>query len=337
MQPSCFIVPPSVLEALSAHEAGRVAGPIRRTLDEMKHVRRHRRTPQQGTPPAHEHRLVYDCEHETRLPGTLRRREAQPPCDDPDVNRAYDAVGTTYDFYRTVFGRDSLDAHGKHLIASVHYGKEFDNASWDGAQMVYGDGDGVMFKPFTRFLDITAHELTHGIIYNATPLRYVGQAGALNESLADVFASLVKQWSHRQTVDQADWLIAKGIYRPPLRAKALRSLAAPGSCSDERFDLIDNQPAHMRNAITDESQDPVHANSGIPNHAFYLFAKALGGHAWETAGRVWYDVMCASLAADANFATFAAQTLSAAKKHGAPIAQALTHAWHSVGVTPKQH
>jgi Zn-dependent metalloprotease len=332
MQPSCFIVPPSLLEALQAHEGGRVRGPAGRTLDEMRRMKHHR--PQRnGAPAAHEHRLVYDCEHRTDLPGTLRRREAQPPCEDADVNRAYEAAGTTYEFYRTVFGRDSLDGHGKHLISSVHYGVEFDNARWDGAQMVYGDGDGVMFRSFTLCLDVVAHELTHGVIYNETRLGYEGQAGALNESLADVFGSLVKQWAHGETVDNADWLIGKGILRPPLRAKALRSLAAPGSAfNDKRFGIEDTQPSHMRDLVTDEDDDPVHANSGIPNHAFYLFAKALGGHAWETAGRIWYDTMRTGLSKDCTFATFAAQTLLTAQGHGRKTFDALAHAWHKVGV-----
>lgn len=293
----------------------------------------HHRTARSGAPIAHEHRLVYDCEHRTELPGVLRRREAQPPCDDPDVNRAYDAAGKTYEFYNTVFGRDSVDGRGKHLISSVHYGENFDNARWDGTQMIYGDGDGVVFRSFTLFLDVIAHELSHGVIYNETRLGYEGQAGALNESLADVFGSLVKQWAHRQTVGQADWLIAKGLFRPPLRAKALRSLAAPGSAyNDERFRLHDTQPAHMRDLVTDENRDPAHTNSGIPNHAFYLFAKALGGHAWETAGRIWYDSMCTGLPEDCTFAMFAGRTLLAAEQHGTAAFDALARAWRKVGV-----
>jgi len=332
MKPSCFIVPPSVLEALNVHETGRIQGPVGRTLDEMRRLE-HRRAVPRGTPVAHEHRLVYDCEHQTELPGTPRRREAQPPCDDADVNRAYDAAGTTYDFYRTVFGRDSVDGHGKHLISSVHYGEKFDNAYWDGAQMVYGDGDGIVFASFTLFLDAIAHELTHGVIYNATQLGYEGEAGALNESLADVFGSLVKQWAHRETAGEADWLIAKGLFLPGIHAKALRSLAAPGTaCNDERVGLHDTQPAHMRDYVTDENLDPVHTNSGIPNHAFYLFAKELGGHAWETPGRVWYDAMCTGLREDCTFATFAKQTLLAVEQHGATAFDALARAWRKVGV-----
>lgn len=115
MHPSCFIVPPTLLHALAARESGRVGDAAARTLDQMQHLERHRPAGANART-AHEHRLVYDCEHRTQLPGTLRRREAQPPCEDPDVNRAYDAAGTTYDFFRTVFGRDSVDGHGKHLI-----------------------------------------------------------------------------------------------------------------------------------------------------------------------------------------------------------------------------
>jgi Zn-dependent metalloprotease len=88
----------------------------------------------------------------------------------------------------------------------------------------------------------------------------------------------------------------------------------------------------MRDFVTDESRDPVHANSGIPNHAFYLFAKAVGGHAWETPGRIWYDTMCSGLREDCTFAMFAAQTLFAAEKHGTTTLDALTHAWRMVGV-----
>jgi len=336
MKPSCFIVPPSVLEALSTHEAGRIQGPAGRTLDEMRRIEHHRAAPR-GTPVAHEHRLVYDCKHQKELPGALRRREAQPPCDDADVNRAYDAAGTTYDFYRTVFGRDSVDGHGKHLISSVHYDEKFDNAYWDGTQMVYGDGDGVVFAPFTGFLDVIAHELTHAVIYNETRLGYEGEAGALNESLADVFGSLVKQWVQHETAAKADWLIAKGLFLPPIHAKALRSLAAPGTAfNDMKFGLHDNQPAHMRDFVTDPSADPVHANSGIPNHAFYLFAKDLGGHAWETAGRIWYDTMCTGLREDCTFAMFAAQTLFVAEQHGATTFDALARAWRKVGVLQKK-
>lgn len=331
MKASCFIVPRAVLQAVGAHEAGRIAAPARRTLDEM-HRLEHRGA-KAGAPASHEHRLVYDCEHQTNLPGSLRRREGQPRCADADVNRAYDAAGTTYEFYRTVFGRDSIDGHGKHLISSVHYGDQFCNARWDGAQMIYGDGDGIVFNSFTRYLDVVAHELTHGAIYNETSLGYEGEAGALNESLADVFGSLVKQWVHRQTVDEADWLIAKGLFRRPLRAKALRSLAAPGSaCNDKRFGLRDTQAAHMAQLVTDKDGDPIHDNSGIPNHAFYLFAKALGGYAWETAGRIWYDTLCTGLRSDCTFAMFAAQTLIVAGDHASTAFGALAKAWRQVGV-----
>jgi len=49
------------------------------------------------------------------------------------------------------------------LDSSVHYDSKYDNAFWNGAQMVYGDGDGVIFQRFTKCLDVIGHELTHGV------------------------------------------------------------------------------------------------------------------------------------------------------------------------------
>jgi Zn-dependent metalloprotease len=88
----------------------------------------------------------------------------------------------------------------------------------------------------------------------------------------------------------------------------------------------------MRDFVTDESRDPVHENSGIPNHAFYLFAKEVGGHAWETPGRIWYDTMCTGLREDCTFAMFATQTLYTTQQYGAKALEALTRAWRKVGV-----
>src|SRR6185312_7752790 len=92
-----------------------------------------------------------------------------------------------------VYGRDSLDGAGLPLDASVHYGDRYDNAFWDGTRMVFGDGDGTTFTRFTVAVDVVGHELTHGVTEHAAGLAYRGQSGALNESVSDVFGSLVKQ------------------------------------------------------------------------------------------------------------------------------------------------
>ena len=103
-------------------------------------------------------------------------------------------------FSRDVFNRNSIDTRGMKLDSTVHYGEDYNNAFWNGTQMVYGDGDGEIFQRFTKSIDVIGHELTHGVTQYEAALEYEGQAGALNESFSDVFGSLVKQYSLKQTV-----------------------------------------------------------------------------------------------------------------------------------------
>ena len=328
-----MVVPPDLLRALEADPAERVRNAALRT--HATHLPAHQppHVAQRAAPHhAHaKHRLVYDCESRTTIPGRLARRENDPDTGDDEVDRAYHAAGLTHDFFATVFGRDSIDNRGMHLIASVRYDKAWDNARWDGAQIVYGTGDGTFFASFTTCLDVMAHELVHGVTQSDAGLEYLGESGALNESLSDVFGVLVKQWSLHQTAHDADWLFGTGqILNHP--HAALRSLKAPGSAYELPHSR-DRQVAHMRDYVTGLSlEEEVHINSGIPNHAFYCFATSLGGHAWETAGRIWYDAMRSHLHPRCEFALFARATLHAAQPHGHHTVEALRTAWHAVGV-----
>src|SRR5207302_5822793 len=130
------------------------------------------------------------------------------------VNQAFDGLGDTRQFYLDVFQRDSIDGRGMRLDGYVHRGVKFNNAFWDGREMVFGDGDGQIFGDFTGSIDVIGHELTHGVTENTAALEYHDQPGALNESVSDVFGSLVKQWVRKQTADQADWLIGAEIFTP---------------------------------------------------------------------------------------------------------------------------
>src|SRR6202000_2799539 len=105
-----------------------------------------------------------------------------------------------------ILDRNSIDDRGLRIDSFVHYGNKFNNAFWDGGEMVYGDGDGKLFREFPGASDVVAHELTHGVTQYTTPggLDYSDQSGALNESISDVFGSIVKQWSLNQSVTQAD-------------------------------------------------------------------------------------------------------------------------------------
>ena len=193
----------------------------------------------------------------------------------------------------------------------MHYGDHYDNAFWNGARMVFGDGDGYTLLQTTAAIDVIGHELTHGVTEHTANLTYLGQSGALNESVSDVFGSMVKQFALGQTSEQADWLIGEGIVGPALHGKALRSMAAPGTAFEG-----DPQPAEMRHYVhTVSDNGGVHINSGIPNHAFYLVARELGGRSWDHAGPVWYDTLRdPGLRSNATFHDFAQVTVSAASE-----------------------
>jgi Zn-dependent metalloprotease len=335
----CAIVPPHLLDHLA--RGGHAAA--RRTLDEdagRRHQRRQTalaftRAAPAGEPTASEtpDRTIFDARHGIRLPGRKVRAEGQEPTRDASVNRAYAGLGATFDLYRKVFGRDSIDGRGLPLHASVHYDREYNNAFWDGEQMVFGDGDGEIFLDFTLPVDVIGHELTHGVTQHTANLEYKGQAGALNESVSDVFGSLVKQYSKQQRAEDADWLIGDELLAPDVEGTALRSMKAPGTAYDDDVLGKDPQPASMDDYVnTTEDNGGVHINSGIPNRAFYLLATSLGGYAWERAGRIWFDVLTGGeLSSTADFAEFASLTSAAAD--GQDEKEAVAKAWSEVGVS----
>ena len=281
-------------------------------------------------------REISDAQNRETLPGRRVRGEDDPPTGDASVDEAFDGLGATFDFYWDAFGRNSINAAGEPMLATVHYGKDYDNAFWNGERMVFGDGDGDIFRGFTESLTVIAHELSHGVVEDAGGLDYQGQSGALNESIADVFGVLAEQHHRGQTADEATWLVGEGIFTEAVQGSALRSLAAPGTAYDDDVLGKDPQPAHMSGyVVTNDDNGGVHINSGIPNHAFYLVAKALGGNAWERAGLIWYRTLMAGLPSDADFETFANATLAAARaEYGedSKEADAVRTAWTDVGV-----
>jgi hypothetical protein len=293
--------------------------------------------PSAGVSP-HKQRSIYTANHGTSLPGTLTRSEGQGPTGDAATDEAYDGLGATFDLYWTAYQRNSIDNAGLNLLGTVHYGQNYDNAFWNDTQMVFGDGDGQYFNRFTIAIDIMGHELTHGVTGHEANLVYQNQPGALNESISDVFGSLVKQYAHspQQTAAQADWLIGAGLFTSKVHGVALRSMKAPGTAYDDPILGKDPQPAHMNQYVnTTQDNGGVHINSGIPNRAFYLVAIALGAYAWQKAGRIWYATLCDSrLQPTAQFQDFANLTAdNASKLFGASEAQAVVDAWKEVGIT----
>ncbi|HEX7634760.1 MAG TPA: M4 family metallopeptidase [Noviherbaspirillum sp.] len=286
---------------------------------------------------AQKRRTIYNAHNTNNLPGDMVRSEGAPPSGDVAVDEAYDGLGATFDFYDKIFGRNSIDDKGMPLDASVHFRHEYNNAFWDGERMVFGDGDGEVFNRFTISLDVIGHELTHGVTQAEAELVYSFQSGALNESISDVFGSLIKQYALRQTAAQADWLIGAGLLTNKVHGVALRSMKAPGTAFDDKLLGKDPQPAHMKDfSVTFEDNGGVHINSGIPNHAFYLVATRLGGYAWEKAGRIWYEtVRDPRLNPVSGFRQFAGLTcLNAGRLFGKDSAEqrAVHEGWASVGI-----
>ena len=340
--PRC-ITPPHLLEHLLRNKDGDVRRAAMRTLLSTARLRGERTARASfaaAAAPANGRRTVFDCRQSTFLPlAVTARSEDGAPSADVSVNRAFDGLGATRDFYRDVFDRNSIDGRGMRLDGYVHYDRDYNNAFWNGRVMVFGDGDGVIFSDFTGSLDVIGHELTHGVTEFTAGLEYHNQSGALNESISDTFGSLVKQWSLKQTADEADWLIGSEVFTPDIAADALRSMKAPGTAYDNDLLGKDPQPDRMSTFVqlpdTDEGDNGgVHINSGIPNKAFYLAATYIGGYAWEGAGAIWYAALKASTA-DTNFQEFADTTAAKAADlfgSGGTEHQAVVAAWREVEI-----
>ena len=287
-------------------------------------------------------RVIYDAKNGSSLPGTVVRKEGDGPSVDVAVNEAYDGSGVTYDLYNDVYQRNSIDANGMRLDSTVHYRRGYDNAFWDGEQMVYGDGDEDLpederlFNRFTIAIDIIGHELTHGVTQFEAKLQYFQQPGALNESMSDVFGSLVKQYQMQQLAGEADWIIGRGLLTENVNGVGIRSMKEPGTAYDDPVLGKDPQPGHMRDYVNTISDNGgVHINSGIPNRAFYITAVELGGFAWERAGQIWYITLRDKLTASSKFqdcANLTYQTAGQLFGAGSIEQQAVRKGWAEVGL-----
>lgn len=343
---SCF-VPPQINDQLAKDSNPEIRDAALETakLSAEARMMRHmtQMMPQLAAVPSaagNKYRLVYDMRGSSNmlaLPGTLVREEGGPPSNDLAADEAYDYAGVTYDFYKTVLSRNSLDGNGMQLISSVHFGHRLQNAFWNGFQMAYGDGDGQVFLRFTKSLDVVAHELTHGVVTYTANLVYQGESGALNESFADVMSALVTQWHNKQDVNAADWLMGDELMGPALGGTARAFRVFDGGKAYENHPVLgtDRQPKHMRDLYTGtDDRGGVHINSGIPNHAFYRVAKALGGNAWDRAGKIWYETLL-SLRSTSTLRQCAATCLEVTRRlygTGSVEEQAVVDGWQAVGL-----
>ncbi|MDR6687101.1 Zn-dependent metalloprotease [Arthrobacter sp. 1088] len=343
----CSIVPPYMLRRIAAQSEPRlwaVARAAKESLLHIKDLQAVRAAPAPSTPPSAvaaqpgpPKRTIYDADTSENLPGRVVRKEGAPPVGDAATDEAYDGLGSTHRLYAEIFGRDSVDGAGLALDATVHYGNLYDNAFWDGNQMVFGDGDGEIFQRFTKSVSVIGHELAHGVTQFTAGLNYRNQAGALNESMSDVFGVLVEQYLKKETTEQASWLIGEGLFTDKVQGAALRSMKAPGTAYDDDILGKDPQPDSMDTYVrTSADNGGVHINSGIPNRAFYLVAAELGGNAWGVPGQIWYGTLTSgSLPPACTFGKFAKATAATAEELfgvGSVEHDAVLKAWETVKV-----
>ncbi len=272
---------------------------------------------------------VFDSQNTQSLPGTPVPNPAN--ASDPTAKRAFDETTNVAKFYQTVFNRNSIDDQGMTMMSSVHYGSNYNNAQWNGSQMIYGDGDGSLFVDFTGGNDVIGHELTHGVTQHSLQLNYADDAGGLNESMSDCFGSMFRQWEKNQDANSADWLIGSDIMGPTSKARGytcLRDMANPAAQH-----CLAPQPT-LYSQIT-PGMDP-HYSSGPPNLAFCTACKTLGGKSWEKIGQVWYNSLTGfGPTPDMGMQDFANRTRQVArtKFSGTPaVAAAVDQGWKTVGL-----
>lgn len=345
--PIACIVPPYMLRVLALRGDPQIAQMARTLLKHDELLRQDRAahtSPPLGTEAAQPEtdpdiccpdRRIHDGEFRAALPGRLVRAEGDPSSGIPDADMAYDSAGQVFSLFAEEYGRNSLDGRGMPLVATVQHRRGYNNAFWNGEQMAYGTGDGKVFRTFLE-LSVIGHEMAHGVIQHSGGLIYENQSGALNESIADVFGALTQQRALGQEVHQADWLVGRGILGPDINGVALRSMKAPGTAYADDLLGQDPQPWHMDHFVTTtDDNGGVHINSGIPNHAFYLFCNYIGGRSWELPGRIWYHALQQLNNPMATFSDWADQTLrSAAGLTGLGSQQVLMlrRAWKLVGI-----
>jgi hypothetical protein len=335
--PRCSFIPPFLLERIAASDS-EAADHCRATLEHDHEFRAARVVPGEqvtsATTPAAGGAawVVHTAANGSTLPGSVVRTAGDPASGDTSVDEAADGITATLSLYADVYGRASYDGKGAEVVLTVHYEQGYDNAFWNGTQLVFGDGDGKIFGTFTKPVDVLGHEFTHAVTQFTANLTYQGQSGALNESVSDCFGACVKQRLLGQTAADADWLVGEGIFLPGIQARALRDMANPGTAYDDPTLGKDPQVGNMSDYVdTTDDNGGVHTNSGIPNRAFQLAAAAIGGDTWDGAGKVWYAALTGGqVTGDTDFAGFAAATVAAAGDH----ADAVRQAWSTVGVTP---
>jgi Zn-dependent metalloprotease len=287
-------------------------------------------------------RRVHTCNNGSTLPGTLLWSEGGTQTSDTTAQAAYNYAGNTYDYYKNIFNRDSYDNAGATIISSVHYLSNYNNAFWNGSQMVYGDGDGTNFGPLSKALDVDGHELTHAVTERTAGLVYSNESGALNEANSDIFGNAVEAYTRNGGTPNANtWKVGEDIYTPNTAGDALRYMNDPALGGDS-----DYYPTRYTGTA---DHGGVHTNSGIANLAFYMMVvggthprgktsinvtplSATSSTSLDMAQRLWYRALTTYWTSTTGFSGARTGTVQAATDlYGAAAAASVTAAWDAVG------
>ena len=255
----------------------------------------------------------------------------------PGAGAAVDAhtnAVAVYKYFKDRHGRNAIDGIGGALVSTAHFGKSYDNASWDGRGMIYGDG-GAAFRPLSVSLDVVAHEFTHGVTQRTSKLAYMNQSGALNEAVSDIFGAFIE---HVATPDATrNWLVGEALVKA---GPALRDMKNPIAGRDP-------QPSHMSQFVnTQQDNGGVHINSGIVNNAAFLMT--VGGVnpvskvelgfsiGWDRSEKLWYRANTVYFQSTTNFALAAEGVMQAAKDLAFNRAELdiVDCAFKATGITP---
>jgi vibriolysin len=287
-------------------------------------------------------RNTYTANNGTSLPGTLKRSEGSANIGDVALDAAHNYAGNVYDYYKNVHGRDSYDNAGATLKASVHFSTNYNNAYWNGSQMVYGDGDGSTFIALSRDLDVDAHELTHAVTERTANLVYSNESGALNEATSDILGNSCEAYTENGgTPNSNTWKVGEDIYTPGTSGDALRFMNDPAAGGD-----YDYYPTRYTGT---SDNGGVHTNSGIANLAYYLMVMG-GTHprgkttinvtplsttsstSLNMAQKIWYRALTVYWTSSTGFSGARTGTVNAATDlYGAAAAASVTAAWDAVG------
>ncbi len=237
-------------------------------------------------------------------------------------------AGRVYDYYSATHARNSIDGKGGSMLLVVNFQQNFDNAFWNGQFMVFGNGNGTNFSDLAGSLDVTAHEMSHGVIEHTANLIYEFEPGALNEHFADAFGASCDFFVQGPA---ANWLLGEDVTTPAIPGDALRDMENPDG---PKVAFGGQQPAHMSQfqvLTKDQDNGGVHINSGIPNKAFFLAATAIG---IAKAEQIWYRALSQHLTRNSKFVDFRLATIQAAGElYGATEQAAVTSAMNAVGIT----